>query len=72
MELTILTPTYNRGNCLRTLFESLQVQKNKAFEWLIVDDGSSDDTENIVQKMITNAQFPIRYVKRKTEENIQL
>lgn len=45
MELvTILTPTYNRGNILRNLYDSTQVIKT-GFKWLIVDDGSIDNTE---------------------------
>lgn len=64
MELTVLTPTHNREKCLPKLFESLQTQSNKDFEWLIVDDGSSDNTEQIIREMIQTAQFPIRYIKK--------
>lgn len=54
--LTIFTPTYNRADKLPRLYESLRTQTAKDFEWLIVDDGSTDET-----KMITE-QFPARYV----------
>ncbi len=46
--ITILTPTYNRASYLPRLFESLKAQTNRDFLWLVVDDGSEDDTENLI------------------------
>lgn len=46
--LTILTPTYNRGDKLRNLYESLKRQTNKNFIWYVVDDGSTDDTKYVI------------------------
>ncbi|MDC5446286.1 glycosyltransferase family 2 protein, partial [Acinetobacter baumannii] len=43
--LTIFTPAYNRAHTLGRLYESLKKQTLKNFEWLIVDDGSTDHTE---------------------------
>ena len=51
-KVTIFTPTYNRGYILHNLYQSLQRQTSKEFEWLIIDDGSIDDTESIVQGWI--------------------
>lgn len=62
--LAILTPSYNRAKLLPILFESLQGQSNKNFEWCIVDDGSKDETEQIVTDMVKQAEFPIRYIKK--------
>ncbi|MES3702680.1 glycosyltransferase family 2 protein [Staphylococcus arlettae] len=62
-KLTIFTPTYNRAHTLPRLFDSLVNQTNYEFEWLIVDDGSTDDTEEIVKTFITE-KFPIRYIKQ--------
>lgn len=45
MILTILTPTYNRREYLPRLYESLCAQTNQDFQWLVIDDGSTDDTE---------------------------
>ena len=42
--LTIFTPTYNRGYLLHDLYRSLVEQTNKEFEWLIIDDESTDNT----------------------------
>ena len=62
MTITILTPSYNRGGALDNLFKSLQKQTSKDFEWLLIDDGSTDDTKNIVTEMQQSADFPVRYI----------
>lgn len=46
--LTFLTPTYNRANYLPRLYRSILAQKNRDFQWLIIDDGSTDDTKDVV------------------------
>lgn len=64
-KITIFTPTYNRGYILQNLYHSLQRQTSKEFEWLIIDDGSTDDTESIVQDWINKEnEFLIRYYKQ--------
>lgn len=62
--ITVLTPTYNRGKLLQKLYESLCNQDCKEFEWLIVDDGSTDGTSECVEKMKKTANFPIFYYKK--------
>ena len=66
--ISILTPTYNRGKLLLPLYESLKNLTFEDFEWLIVDDGSEDDTEQYalswIAHNIQNAEFPIRYIKK--------
>jgi len=59
---TVFTPTYNRAKLIHRVFESLQKQTFKDFEWLIVDDGSSDNTKEIVETFKKQANFPIRYI----------
>ena len=62
--VTIFTPTYNRAQLLPKLYKSLQRQTCKDFEWLIIDDGSSDNTEIIVKEWVcSESSFPIRYYK---------
>lgn len=61
MIVTVLTPTFNRGS-LNNLYQSLQKQTIKDFEWLLVDDGSTDDTKNIAEEMREKAEFPMRYI----------
>ena len=60
--VTIFTPTYNRCTTLPRLYDSLKKQKNKDFEWLIVDDGSIDDTKKIVDEFIKEKKIKIRYI----------
>ena len=61
--LTIFTPTYNRKNLLLRTYESLKNQTSNNFEWLIIDDGSTDDTKEYVDKWIKqNNDFKIRYI----------
>lgn len=67
MELTIFTPTYNRVNLLRELYKSLTRQTEKNFIWLIVDDGSTDDTEKYIRSLIPEAPFQIEYAKQQNQ-----
>ena len=61
--LTVFTPTYNRAYVLKQCYDSLCRQTCKDFVWLIVDDGSSDNTKEIVEKWMANDNgFEIRYV----------
>ena len=46
--VTIITPAYNRANLLPRLYESLVRQKCSDFEWLVIDDGSTDSTEELI------------------------
>ena len=63
--ITILTPTYNREYCLSNLYNSLIEQQDNDFEWIIIDDGSTDNTENLVRKWLEESNnFKIIY-KRK-------
>ena len=63
--LTIITPTYNRSDCLRTCWESLRNQTDRRFQWLVVDDGSTDDTANLIRELQARTDsFPITYVAK--------
>ena len=65
MNITVCTPTFNRANLLEKLYVSLKKQNFKSFEWLIVDDGSSDNTEEVVNNFIREDLINIRYIKKK-------
>lgn len=66
MKITVFTPTYNRGYIIENLYHSLQRQTFKDFEWIVIDDGSTDETEQIIKKWINEDNFfPIRYYKQK-------
>lgn len=62
--ITILTPTYNRGHLLGKLYQSLLKQDFEDFEWVIVDDGSSDSTTDIVERFILDKKIIISYIKQ--------
>lgn len=59
--LTIFTPTYNRAYCLTNCYESLKRQTCKNFIWLIIDDGSSDNTKELVDSWIAEKYIKIMY-----------
>lgn len=64
-EITIFTATYNRAHTLERLATSLRAQTSSvAFEWLIVDDGSTDHTERLIARLMPDLPFPVRYFKQ--------
>ncbi|MEZ9006735.1 glycosyltransferase family A protein [Vibrio sp. 10N.247.311.59] len=63
--LTIITPTFNRCNELKRLYDSLTRQDNYDFKWLIVDDGSVDGTNSFVDTIKNSDSFEIKYVFKK-------
>ncbi len=60
--LTIITPTYNRADFLPRLFRSLVDQSSLQFKWLIIDDGSTDDTKEVVSKFKGDRRLSIEYI----------
>ena len=58
---TVFTPTFNRVHTLHRVYESLKAQTFRHFEWVIVDDGSMDNTHELVKEWQNEADFPIRY-----------
>jgi glycosyltransferase involved in cell wall biosynthesis len=61
---TVFTPTRNRAHTLPIVYDSLVGQTLRDFEWLIIDNESTDGTEELVDRWIAEADFPIRYVKQ--------
>lgn len=64
MRQTVFTPTYNRADTLPRLWESIKKQTFKDFCWLIIDDGSQDNTKAIVDGFINEGVLDITYVKK--------
>ena len=62
--ITIFTPTYNRAHLLPRLYDSLCKQTYVDFEWIIVDDGSKDNTEEVVRDFINLQKIKIQYFKQ--------
>ena len=59
--LTIFTPTFNRAYCLHLCYESLKRQTVKDFIWLIIDDGSTDETKQLIEKWMLEGEIIIHY-----------
>lgn len=65
VKITVFTPSYNRGYIIQNLYESLLTQTYRDFEWLVVDDGSTDDTKEKVEKWIAEKKISIKYLLQK-------
>lgn len=66
-KLTVFTPTYNRAYVLNKCYESLKKQTVKNFVWLIIDDGSNDNTKELVEGWIKENIIEIRYKYQKNK-----
>ena len=64
MKLTVFTPAYNRAGLLRRVYESIAKQITDGVEWLVVDDGSTDTTQECMKTISSEADFPVRYIKK--------
>ena len=65
--LTVFTPTFNRAFCLNQLYQSLLAQTNNDFLWLLIDDGSTDTTKDLVASWIAENKIEIQYIHKKNE-----
>ncbi len=63
--ITIFTPTYNRLKLLKRCYKSIASQTNKNFEWMVVDDGSTDGTKEYIDDIKKTADFKIIYIYKK-------
>lgn len=61
---SVFTATYNRGNMLKNVYDDLLNQTYQDFEWVIVNDGSSDNTDKVVREFIEEKKLPILYIKK--------
>lgn len=62
--ITVITPSYNRAALLPRLYESLVRQTNRDFEWLVVDDGSTDGTEELIRQYCQKNEIRISYLRQ--------
>jgi glycosyltransferase involved in cell wall biosynthesis len=66
-KFTVFTPTYNRAHTLQRVYESLRSQTLQDFEWIIVDDGSTDSTRSLVEKWQAESTFPLQYIQQENK-----
>lgn len=64
MKVSIITPTYNRAYILPRLYESLKNQTSKDFEWIIINDGSTDETERLIKSWEKSGELLIQYFSK--------
>lgn len=62
--ITVFTPTYNRASLLSRLYDTLILQTYKNFEWIIVDDGSKDNTKEVVNSFVAERKIDIHFVQQ--------
>lgn len=65
--LTVFTPAYNRGHTIGRTYESLLRQTSNDFEWLVIDDGSTDNTRELVEEWIAEGRIQIRYIYQENQ-----
>lgn len=61
VRFTVFTPVYNRRHTIHRVFDSLMRQTCMDFEWLVIDDGSTDDLKPLIDEYAEKAPFPVRY-----------
>lgn len=61
--VSVLTPTWNRAPYLEKVWEGLNSQSYRNFEWIVADDGSTDDTAEVIKSLAARSDFPITYVR---------
>lgn len=64
MKISIITPAYNRVDTLLRLYQSLLSQTNKNFEWILIDDGSTDNTDIKAREWIAESKIEMKYYKQ--------
>ena len=70
-KFSVFTCTYNRANLLPRVYESLRAQSFRDFEWILIDNGSTDNTQDVIAPWLAAAEFPIRHIKHDTNRGLQ-
>lgn len=63
LKVSVITPTHNRADFLERVWSGLDSQTNRDFEWIVSDDGSTDNTEEVVRRLAAKSDFPVLYIK---------
>lgn len=70
MKFTVFTPTYNRVGLIHRVYNSLMKQSFRDFEWIIIDDGSEDNTSELINSYKDEAYFPIKYLYQENKGKV--
>ena len=62
--LTVITPVYNRRNVLKRAIDSVERQSFRDIEYIIIDDGSTDSIDDIVEEFMESTELPVMFVKK--------
>ena len=65
--ITIFTPTYNRASLIHRVYECLFKQEDKRFIWIVVNDGSNDNTEDVMLSILKRNELPILFISKSNE-----
>jgi glycosyltransferase involved in cell wall biosynthesis len=68
-KFTVFTPVYNRADTIKRVFDSLEKQTFNDFEFLIINDGSKDNSHEVIQELISKSHLNIRYVNNETNRH---
>lgn len=63
-EITVLTPIYNRKATIKRALKSVEKQTYRNFEYILVDDGSTEDCDDIIEEFMARVSFPVMYIKK--------
>ena len=69
-KFTVFTPTYNRAHLIHRVYDSLAQQTYINFEWIVIDDGSNDHTEDVLREFKQQSIFPIIYIKKENSGKV--
>jgi len=61
-KISVFTATFNRADTIHRVFDSLKAQTFKNFEWIVIDDGSTDNTREVIEEYKKDAEFEINYI----------
>lgn len=62
--ITIFTPTYNRASLIHRVYDCLLKQTDKRFVWIVVNDGSQDNTDEVIKDILNKNEFPILLISK--------
>lgn len=69
-KISVIIPTYNSADTIVQTIQSIKIQTYSNWEAIIVDDGSSDDTQNVVKRYLKYNELPVKYIKQENQDQL--